>query len=228
MTWAEDGAGEASVVHPGQSLWVRSVPLSTGLSLLLFLGRRPSLSRGRCSGVRPSASASSSPRGVPALPAAVSSAALTANVNRMMHVTDNFLDLSLWCTTWLNSVIVVEKWHHLLLNWSQISPVFTTIFYLSPGQGFHGKKWKISYALCTLCPNSPVYAALFSSRWRRYELISSASADPLSLFLHSSTFWLWPRRNIQMWKLSEVLSEKMHLVTEAFDAKKITVFLRNS
>ncbi len=35
------------------------------------------------------------------------------------------------------------------------------------------EKWKISDALCTLCPNSPVYAVLLSDRWRQYELISS-------------------------------------------------------
>ncbi len=36
---------------------------------------------------------------------------------------DNFfgLTLSLWCIAWLNSVIMVEKRHHSLLNWSPIS-----------------------------------------------------------------------------------------------------------
>ncbi len=40
------------------------------------------------------------------------------------------LILSLWCLTWLNSIIVVEKWHHSLLNWSPIIHVFTVIFSL--------------------------------------------------------------------------------------------------
>ncbi len=86
---------------------------------------------------------------------------------------DNFfgLTLSLWCTTWLNSVAVVEKWHHSLL-WV----VFTMIFSLPPGRGFH-KKLKISEALCTLCPISPVYAALLSDRWRRNKLISSPRSN---------------------------------------------------
>ncbi len=43
------------------------------------------------------------------------------------------LTLSLCCPTWVNNVIVVDKWHHLLLNWSPISPVFTRIFSLPPG-----------------------------------------------------------------------------------------------
>ncbi len=81
---------------------------------------------------------------------------------------DNFfvLTLSLWCVTWLNSVIVVEKWHHSLLNWSPMSCVFTIIFSLPLGRGFHQKI--ISDALCTLCPNLSVYVALLSNRWRQY------------------------------------------------------------
>ncbi len=49
---------------------------------------------------------------------------------------DNFfvLTFSLWCTTWLNCVIVVEKWHHSLLNLSPISPVLTRVFSLPPDE----------------------------------------------------------------------------------------------
>ena len=72
---------------------MRLLSISNGLSLclflllllLLFLFRRPSLYLG-CSGVLPSASASSSPHGVPALLAAASSAALTAKENRILHI----------------------------------------------------------------------------------------------------------------------------------------------
>ncbi len=49
------------------------------------------------------------------------------------------LTLALWCITWLNCVIVVEKWRHSLLNWSPINSVFTMRFSLPPGRGFHGR-----------------------------------------------------------------------------------------
>ncbi len=96
---------------------------------------------------------------------------------------DNFfgLTLSLWCITWLNGVTVVKKWHHLLLHWSPISPVFVLIFFLPLGWEF-AEKWKISDALRTLCPNSPVFAALLTHRWRWYELISSPCSDSLELW----------------------------------------------
>ncbi len=38
-------------------------------------------------------------------------------------------------------------------------------------------KNKKSDALCTLCPDWPVYAVLLSDRWCRYELISSPCSD---------------------------------------------------
>ncbi len=42
-------------------------------------------------------------------------------------------------------------------------------------------------ALCTLCPNSPVYAALLSDKWCCYELISSPCCDsPLSTTVFAS------------------------------------------
>ncbi len=78
------------------------------------------------------------------------------------------LTLSFCCITWLNSVTVVEKWHHSLINWSSISPVFTVILSLPPGRGFRGKiknQWR------------SLYAALRSDRWRRYELIGSPCSD---------------------------------------------------
>ncbi len=43
-----------------------------------------------------------------------------------------------------------ERWCHLLLNWSPISPIFTTIFSLPPGPGFREKmknQWR-SVLIC--------------------------------------------------------------------------------
>ncbi len=93
---------------------------------------------------------------------------------------DNFfgLTLSLWFITWLNSVIVVEKWNHSLLNWSPISPVCTMVFSLSPWRGFCGKilnQWRSLYSLSWWL----VYAAHLSNRWHWYKLNSSpCSASP--------------------------------------------------
>ncbi len=89
------------------------------------------------------------------------------------------LTLSIWCIIWLNSVIVFEEWHHLLLNWSPVIPVFTIILSLPQGWEFR-RKIKKSDTVCTLCPNSLVYTALLSNRWCWYELISSpCSYSPL-------------------------------------------------
>ncbi len=86
------------------------------------------------------------------------------------------LTLSLWCITSLKSAIVVEKWHHLLLNWSPISLFLPWYFLCHRDEGFE-EKWKISDPLCSLCPDWLVHTALLSDRWRQYELISSPCYD---------------------------------------------------
>ncbi len=72
----------------------------------------------------------------------------------------------------INSEKVVEN-HHLLLNWSTKSLVFTIFCFVT----------RIRVALSVLCPDWPVYAAPLSGRWYRVRvgLISSPCSDlPLS------------------------------------------------
>ncbi len=53
------------------------------------------------------------------------------------------------------------------------SSLFLAWYFLCHWDEGFAEKWKISDALCTFCPNSPVYAALLSYRWCQYKLISS-------------------------------------------------------